>query len=151
MEFSVRKRINRILENVNRVQELAGLSDPEAGYVAPAEAYEDDFQGLQKRFGNDILKKIELFVQNNLNQQLKFKDSDNLNLYFDVSPPPVSINSNNGQILKSNLIFVRFGGYMSDAKIYNFSVGYKDQMNQELFIDRFQMDLKGNLSNWNQM
>lgn len=148
MEFSVKKRINRILENVNRIQELAGLSDPEAGYVAPAEAYEDDFQGLQKRFGKDILKKIEFFVQNNLNQQLKFDKSDSINLYFQVSPPTMAQNSSNNFLIQSNYVFVRFGGYMSDAKYYIFSLGYKDKMNQDIFIDTFQMDLKGNFSNW---
>lgn len=148
MEFSVKKRINRILENVNRIQELAGLSDPEAGYVAPAEAYEDDFQGLQKRFGKDILKKIEFFVQNNLNQQLKFDKSDSINLYFQVSPPTMAQNSSNNFLIQSNYVFVRFGGYMSDAKYYTFSLGYKDKMNQDIFIDTFQMDLKGNFSNW---
>lgn len=147
MELSVKKRINKILENVNRIQELAGLSDPEAGYVAPPEAYEDDYQGLQKRFGNNILKKIELFVQNNLNQQLVLDKTEQENLFFKISPPIVANNQINNKI-NSNYIFVRFGGYMSDAKEYVFNVGYKDNMNQEIFVNRFVMDLKGNLINW---
>lgn len=148
MELSVKKRINKILENVNRIQELAGLSDPEVGYVAPAEAYEDDYQGLQKRFGNNILKKIELFVQNNLNQQLVLDKIEQENLFFKVSPPVVVNNQIDNIEIKSNYIFVRFGGYMSDAKEYVFNVGYKDKMNQDIFANRFIMDLKGNFNSW---
>ena len=62
MEFSVKRRINRILEDIQRTQQLAGLSDPEQGYVAPPNAYEDDYSGLQKRFGNTIINKLILFI-----------------------------------------------------------------------------------------
>jgi hypothetical protein len=152
MEFSVKKRINRILENIQRSQELAGLSDPQKGYVAPAEAYEDDFYGLQKRFGNiNILKKIELFVQNNINQQLVFSNMDGENLYFKISPPITTNDEQSKKEIKSNLIFVRFGGYMSDSKDYTFSVGYKDKMNQEVFLYRFVMYLDSNITNWSSM
>jgi hypothetical protein len=149
MELSIKKRINKILENTIRSQELAGLSDPQKGYVAPSQAYEDDLYGLQERFGNvNILKKIELFVQNNINQQLVFSDMDSENIYFNISPP-ITTNQNSKKEIKSNLIFVRFGGYMSDSKDYTFSVGYKDKMNQDVFLYRFVMHLNTNLTNWN--
>jgi len=149
MRFSVKNRINRILENTQRSQELAGLSDPQKGYVAPPEAYEDDLYGLQERFGNvNILKKIELFVQNNINQQLVFSDMDSQNIYFKISPPITTTNQDSKKEIKSNLIFVRFGGYMSDSKDYTFSVGYKDKMNQDVFLYRFIMYLDTNLTGW---
>jgi len=149
MEFSVKKRINRILENIQRSQELAGLSDPQKGYVAPIKAYEDDYYGLQEKFGNiNILKKIELFVQNNINQQLVFLKMDSENLYFKISPPITTNNEQSKKDIKSNQIFVRFGGYMSDSKDYTFSVGYKDKMNQDIFLYRFVMYLNANLTNW---
>lgn len=147
MKYSPKKRINNILNNVQRIQELAGLSDPEAGYVAPANAYEDNYDELKKRFGGNILNKLEVFVQNNINEQIKLLKSDPENLYFTISPP--------NQISKDNLfpqdinqIFVKFGGYMHDAKNYVFNVGYKQNNNGEVFVARFSMDLNGSFSAW---
>lgn len=144
MKFSVKKRINRILENVQRVQELAGLSDPEAGYTAPAEAYEDDYQGLKKRFGNQIINKLVLFLRTSLNTpvtMINITDQD-INLKI-LNTQDVNLSQlNNGDC------FLRFGGYMNDTRNYNFSLGYKSKMGETIFLYKFTMDLNGNMSNW---
>jgi hypothetical protein len=73
---------------------------------------------------------------------------DSENLYFKISPPITTNNEQSKKDIKSNQIFVRFGGYMSDSKDYTFSVGYKDKMNQDIFLYRFVMYLNANLTNW---
>lgn len=142
MEFSVKKRISRILENVERSQQLAGLSDPKQGYVAPINAYEDDFQGLQKRFGKDLINNFKIFLEENLNQTLEFAGINGADLLFNINSA-TSINN-----IPANQLFVRFGGYMEDTKSYNFNLGYKDKNNQDVFIYRFNMDLNKNINNW---
>lgn len=145
MEFSVKKRISRILENVERTQQLAGLSDPEQGYVAPINAYEDDFQGLQKRFGNDVINHIQTFLEKHLNQKLDFGGINGTDLLFDItSGAPI-------ENIPSNKLFVRFGGYMVDTRSYNFNLGYKDKNNQDVFINKFNIDLNKNINNWQSM
>jgi hypothetical protein len=144
MEFSVKKRINRILEDIQRTQQLAGLSDPQQGYVAPANAYEDDYTGLEKRFGNQIINKLVLYIRTQLNTPVVLEKMDDQDLSIKIlNTQDVKLTEiNNGQC------FVRFGGYMNDAKNYAFNVGYKDQLNQDVFIYRFTMDINGNISNW---
>lgn len=148
MEFSVKKRINRILENVQRVQELAGLSDPEVGYTAPAAAYEDNYEGLQKRFGNNILTKLEMFAESKLNEQLVFQKLDGEDIILKVSPPIYNHSNPKALSINSNEIFIRFGGYMHDAKNYAFNIGYKDKLGEDIFAFRFTMDINGNMNNW---
>lgn len=148
MEFSVRKRIGRILEDVQRTQQLAGISDPEMGMVAPANAYEDNFEGLKKRFGNNIINKLETFVENHLNEQLVMTGIDEQDIDFKKSPSPNVDNSLAGNIRKSTEVFIRFGGYMHDAKNYTFNLGYKDSLRQNVFAYRFTMDIEGKINNW---
>lgn len=154
MEFSVRKRIGMILENTQRVQELAGInpqysaSDPEAGMVAPPNAYEDTYDGLIKRFGDDILEKIQMFVESQMNEQLVQTGIDGADIKLKKSPSPNPSNSVDGNIKKATDIFIRFGGYMSDAKNYVFNVGYKNVVGEEVFAYRFVMDIEGKLGNW---
>jgi len=144
MEFSVKKRINRILENVQRVQELAGLSDPEAGYVAPAEAYEDDYNGLEKRFGKEIINKLILFIRTQLNTPVVLIKSDDQDLTIKI----MNTQDVNLQKLNNGECFIRFGGYMNDAKIYNFNIGYKTNLGEIVFLYKFTMDLNANFGNW---
>lgn len=160
MEFSVRKRIGRILENTHRIQELAGLdqppstqqqyssSDPEAGYVAPPNAYEDDYAGLQKRFGNGIIDKIELFVEKNLNIQLVQTGMQGTDINLKKSPSPNTNQSPDMTFDQSTDVFIRFGGYMVDARNYVFNVGCKDHLGEDIFAYRFVMDINGNFNNW---
>ena len=148
MEFSVKKRINRILENTNRIPELAGLSDPEIGYVAPKEAYEDDFMGLQKRFGNNIINKIELFVQNKLNEQMTIQELSADKITLNVQTKPTQNTFDSTVPSNTRQIFVKFGGYMHDSKNYVFNVGYNDDKDQEIFNYRFYMELNGEMNNW---
>lgn len=154
MELSVRKRIGTILENTSRVQELAGISpkysssDPEAGVVAPANAYEDNFEGLEKRFGNDILNKIEMFVESKINEQLVQTGVDGSDIKLKKSPSPNPSQGQDGIFKKATDVFIRFGGYMSDAKNYVFNLGYKSQAGEDVFSYRFTMDLDGKLNGW---
>jgi len=144
MEFSVKRRINRILEDVQRTQQLAGLSDPKQGYVAPQNAYQDDYSGLQKIFGNGILNKLILFIKTQLNTPIVLLKSDNQDLTIRV----LNTQDVNLKQLNNGECFVRFGGYMSDAKNYNFNIGYKSNLGQINFIYKFTMDLNGNIGNW---
>lgn len=148
MEFSVRKRIGRILEDVQRTQKLAGMSDPEAGVVAPPNAYEDNYDGLKKRFGNDIINRLEIFVENHINEQLTLNSIEGEDINFKKSSSPTPENSIDANIKKATSVFIRFGGYMHDAKNYTFSLGYKDSLGQDIFAFRFTMDIEGKINNW---
>lgn len=154
MEFSVRKRIGKILGDQRRIMELAGMetqysaSDPEAGVVAPANAYEDNWAGLEKRFGADIIEKIELFVENNMNVQLALIGIEGTDIKLKKSPLPNPTNQQDHAINLANEVFIRFGGYMQDAKNYTFSVGFKSNTGEEVFAYRFVMDINGNFNNW---
>jgi hypothetical protein len=154
MELSVRKRINGILGNQQRIMELAGVdgqysaSDPEAGVTAPANAYEDNWNGLQKRFGKDILEKIEMFVESNMNMQMAQSAVQGTDIVLKKSPSPNTSQSPDQNINQSTDLFIRFGGYMQDAKNYAFSVGFKNNIGAEVFAFRFVMDINGNLNNW---
>lgn len=154
MELSVRKRISRILENQNRVMELAGVdrqysdSDPEAGVTAPTNAYEDNWAGLQKRFGKDIIDKIELFAEGHMNDQLVQTGTNGTDLQFKKSPSSNPTNQQAHAINLANEVFIRFGGYMHDARNYVFNVGFKSSLGQDVFTFRFVMDINGNLNNW---
>lgn len=154
MEFSVRKRIGNVLGNTQRIQELAGImaqyqqSDPEAGIVAPANAYEDDYAGLQKRFGNDILNKLELFVEKHINQQLVQKGIGGEDILLQKSPSPNTSQSSDMTFSQSTDVFIRFGGYMMDTKSYVFNVGCKDKNGSDIFAFRFEMDINGKINNW---
>lgn len=154
MELSVRKRIGIVLENTQRIQELAGInpqyqsSDPEAGIVAPANAFEDNWNGLKKRFGNDILNKLEMFVESQMNQQLVITQIESTDIKLKKSPSPNTDGSVDGNIKRSTEIFIRFGGYMSDAKNYVFNVGYKNVVGEDVFAYRFTMDIEGKIGNW---
>ena len=144
MEFSVKKRINRILEDVQRTQQLAGLSDPEAGYVAPAEAYEDDYKGLQKRFGSQIINRLILFVRSSLNTPVTLINVDGQDLNIKI------LNTQDTKLseLNNGDCFLRFGGYMNDSRNYNFNLGYKSKVGEIVFLYKFTMDLNGNMNNW---
>lgn len=148
MEFSVKKRIGRVLEDVQRVKQLAGLSDPEMGFVAPPNTYEDSFDGLKKRFGNNIINKLEIFIESHLNEQLVISGIEGQDINFKKSPSTNIENSLAGNIKKASDIFVRFGGYMHDAKNYTFNLGYKDSLGQDVFAFRFTMDIEGRVNNW---
>lgn len=154
MELSVRKRITRLFEDTQRMQSLAGIdsqysaSDPEAGMVAPANAYEDDYAGLQKRFGSNIISKIEMFVEDNINEQLVSLGVQGTDILLKKSPPPIQQQNQKSNSLNSTEIFVRFGGYMVDARNYVFNVGYKDSLGEDIFVYRFVMDINGNFNNW---
>jgi len=154
MEFSVRKRINRILGDQQRIMELAGVdgqysaSDPEAGVVAPANAYEDNWAGLQKRFGNNIIEKIKMFLESNMNMQMAQTAIQGTDIVLKKSPSPNTSQSPDQNVNEPTVIFLRFGGYMQDAKNYAFSVGFKNNIGAEVFAFRFVMDINGNLNNW---
>lgn len=144
MEFSVKKRINRILEDTQRTQQLAGLSDPQQGVVAPPNAYEDDYSGLENRFGKQIINKLILYVRTQLNTPITLIKTDNQDLTIKIlNTQDIGLEKiNNGNC------FIRFGGYMQDSKNYNFSLGYTTPMGQTMFIYKFTMDLDGNINNW---
>jgi hypothetical protein len=134
--------------------ELAGVdgqysaSDPEAGVVAPANAYEDNWAGLQKRFGNDILEKIEMFVESRINMQLVQTGIQGTDIQLKKSPSPNTSQSADQTLDQSTDLFIRFGGYMQDARNYVFNVGFKSSLGQDVFAFRFVMDINGNMNNW---
>lgn len=144
MEFSVKKRINRILEDIQRTQQLAGLSDPQQGVVAPPNAYEDDFAGLENRFGKQIINKLVLYVRTQLNTPITLVKADNQDLSIKIlNTQDIGLEKlNNGNC------FIRFGGYMQDSKNYNFNIGYKTNIGEIVFLYKFTMDLNGSMGNW---
>lgn len=144
MEFSVKKRINRILEDIQRTQQLAGLSDPQQGVVAPANAYEDDFAGLENRFGKQIINKLVLYVRTQLNTPITLVKTDNQDLSIKI----LNTQDTGLEKLNDGNCFIRFGGYMQDSKNYNFSIGYMTPMGQTIFLYKFTMDIDGNINNW---
>lgn len=147
MRFSVKNRLKLILEDVTRMQELAGLSDPEQGYVAPINAYEDNYEGLIKRFGKEIINKIILFVKTRLNTSVVLEKIEGEDLKIKI------LDSADFKIDEygDNNFIIRFGGYMHDSKKYSFNIAHKDNLGEYVFDFRFSMDIEGNLNDWESM
>ena len=64
------------------------------------------------------------------------------------SPSPNTSLSADQTLDQSTDLFIRFGGYMQDARNYVFNVGFKSSLGQDVFAFRFVMDINGNLNNW---
>lgn len=138
MEFSVRKRLSKVLADKSRSKSLAGILNE---YVDnPNKVYEYSFDRLGEKFTLKIYDEIFKFFKENISHDQTYSKvaakAENPHLIDDK------------MVMDNTPFFIKFTGYLEDIDGYRFNVGYRSKGQSEVFVFRFDLSSSGILSNW---
>lgn len=138
MEFSVKKRLSKVLADKSRSQALAGILKE---YVDnPNNIYEYSLENLGQKFTPEIYNNIFEFFKKNISSDERYGETA-----AKASNPHLS---GDDMVMDNTPFFIRFNGYLDDIDGYRFNVGYRSKNQGEVFVFRFDLSSSGILANW---